>query len=55
MSKGYRRRPTVIPLEEADLRWNITFAKTEVLKKLAEEKLAEYYERRKTSYIEKRI
>jgi len=54
MSKGHRRRPVEIPLEESDLRWNITFAKTDEEKQIAIEALARYFEKRKSSYIEKR-
>jgi len=55
VSKGQRRRPTEIPLEEADLKWNLAFAKTEEERKEAEEALLEYYDRCKSVYIEKRI
>lgn len=55
MSKGHRRRPTEIPLEEADLKWNISFAKTDEERVAAVAALAEYYDKQKSAYIEKRI
>lgn len=53
MSKGDRRRQAEIPLEETNLHWDIVFAKTEEEKKLAKLALTEYFEKRKSAYIEK--
>ena len=55
MSKGHQRRPVEISMELANLRWDIVFAKTEQLRKEAEEALIQYYEKKKTAYIEKRM
>ena len=55
MSKGHQRRPTEISLEEANLKWDVTFANTELERQVAIERLEKYYEKRKTAYIEKRI
>ena len=55
MSKGHQRRPTEISIEESDLKWDVTFAKTELERQVAIKRLEKYYEKRKTTYIEKRI
>ena len=55
MSKGHQRRPTEISLEEANLKWDVTFANTELERQVAIERLEKYYEKRKTAYIEKRM
>ena len=55
MSKGHRRRPVEIPVEEADLRWDVAFAKTDEERNVAIEALAKYFKKKKSSYIEKRV
>ena len=53
--KGHQRRPIEITQEEADLHWDLTFAKSDEAVQQAKEALQKYYEKRKTAYIEKRI
>lgn len=54
MSKGHKRRPIEISVEEADLQWDLTFAETDEAKHQAKKALEKYYEKRKKGYIEKR-
>ncbi len=53
MGKGHMRRPSIIPVEEADLKWDVAFAETQLVRDVAQEALDKYYKRKKKSYIEK--